>query len=196
MRFAAARALWAGFSVDPAHAVRPSVPVMAGAAAWGLVVSLLSLGLGFALCFPFYEGVKALLTLAAVPLVSLGLLTLGGLLLAALQRRPFRERAAAAAYSAAPVVVLQSLLAVAAVAPWGHFETRELELLLALPPLLLSLTWGATLLHSAWVAWLGLPSRLSMPIAGLAAVLAQAVAYWCWALLAGDGLAFDAQVFF
>jgi hypothetical protein len=196
MRFTAVRALWAGFSVDPATSKRPAVPVMAAAAALGAGLSIVILVLGFAFWFPFYEGPRALLALALVPLVSYAVLLLSGIALALRRGRPFGETAMAAAYSAAPVVLLQSVLAVAMVAPWGRLETREMELALALVPLVLSLTWGATLLHSAWLAWLGLPSRLSMPIAGLAALVAQALAYWCWAMAAGEGLAFDERIFF
>lgn len=169
---------------------------MAQAALLGVGLAVGLLVLGFSVCFPFYEGLRPLLALALVPLVGAGVLTLAGLVFALSQRQPLGPTVAAAAYAAAPVLLLQAVLAVAVVAPLGHFQTRETEVALGLFLLVLSLTWGAALLHSAWVAWLGLPVRLSMPLAGLMAFVAQVLAYWCWVMLAGEGLAFDTSVFF
>lgn len=190
---AALRDLGRGFALHPAKA-----PVLTSTAMWQ--ASLLGLGLaigvlvgGFALCFPFYKGVQPLLALPIVPLASLVLLTGVGGLLRLLAGKG--QDWAAAMYAATPAAVLQAILAVLIVAPIGQLDTREPELAIAALLFILLLTWGAALLHTAWLTCLGLPTRLSAPLAGLVALVAEVIAYWCWGLLAGEGLAFDFRDF-
>lgn len=190
---AALRHLGRGFALHPAVP-----PVLTSTALWQ--ASLLGLGLaigvlvgGFALCFPFYQGVKPLLLLPVVPLVSLVLMAGVGGSLRLLAGKG--QDWAAAAYAATPAVLLQAILAVLVVAPIGQLDAREPELAIGALVLILSLTWGTALLHAAWLTCLGLPSRLSAPLAGLVALVAQALAYWCWGQLAGEGLVFDFRDF-
>jgi hypothetical protein len=200
MRLSPVRDLWAGFAIDPASTPRPQPGAMVRAAALGVGLSALVLLAGWAICFPFDLGLLPTLLAAIVPLLTAGLLTLIGLGLQGLARRGGSERLpariAAAFYSASPVVLLQAVLAVAFVAPFGRLETREPELVWGVLALVLSLTWGAALLHSAWLAWLDLPPRLSQSIAGLLAFVAQLVALGGWTLLTSDDLRFDSSIFF
>jgi hypothetical protein len=190
---AALRHLGRSFALHPA-----APPVLTSTAMWQ--ASLLGLGLaigvlvgGFALCFPFYQGVQPLLALPVVPVLSLVLLAgLGGCLRLLTGNGP---NWAAAAFAATPVVLLQAVLAVLIVAPLGQLDAREPELAIGALLFTIGLTWGSALLHTAWLTCLGLSTRLSAPLAGLVALVAQVLAYWCWGLLAGEGLAFDFRDF-